>query len=61
MTVVRAIWVSKDFDIPVVVVPEPTEKGKDGREYQKVQHDGSESYVPVDELRIEGSSDADAV
>jgi hypothetical protein len=46
-----AVWANKDYDIPVNVLPDPPQAGEDGRQYQRVERDGVESFVPVDELR----------
>src|SRR5260370_36920290 len=46
----KAVWSNKDVDIPIEVLDEAPHKGPDGRYYQKVTHDGKESYVPVDEI-----------
>lgn len=48
-----AIWASKDFDIPVDMLPEPAQTDpKTGEKYQKVrQQDGNIGFVPVSQLR----------
>lgn len=45
------IWANKDTDLKVNIVDEPPSKGPDGRLYQKVNYEGKDSYVPVDELK----------
>lgn len=48
-----AIWASKDFDIPVEILPEPAQTDpKTGEKYQKVrQQDGNIGFAPVSQLR----------
>jgi len=46
----KVVWANRDHDIPVEVTPEPPQQGADGRLYQRVRHDGHETYVPRDEL-----------
>jgi hypothetical protein len=45
------VWANADHDLPVSVAAEAAQQGADGRMYQKVMHNGGESYVPADELR----------
>lgn len=45
-----SIWKSKDADYPVEIMPEAPSKGPDGKMYQKVKHEGKETFVPADEL-----------
>lgn len=54
----KAIWANRDNDIAVRLVDEPPSKGSDGRMYQKVEYDGRESFVPLDELRVSGDQAA---
>jgi hypothetical protein len=44
------LWASKDYDFPAKFKGVVEEKGSDGRVYARVEMDGKESFVPLDEL-----------
>lgn len=46
-----AVWQNADNDMPVRVLGIEAEPGEDGRRYARVERDGQESFVPLDELR----------
>jgi len=46
----EAIWKNADHDVPVTVRGIEPEQGSDGRSYARVERDGQESFVPLDEL-----------
>lgn len=48
----KAIWSGPKQDYPVNVVG-GVEQGPDGRGYVRVEHNGKQGYVPVDQLRLE--------
>ena len=47
-----AVWASGDFDYNVKILPDAPVKGPDGRMYQRVTYEGTQTYVPVDELQF---------
>lgn len=47
-----AVWASGDFDYNVEVLSDAPVKGPDGRMYQRVAYEGTQTYVPVDELQF---------
>lgn len=53
----RAIWSGPKQDYPVTVVGS-VEQGPDGRGYVRVEYEGQQSYVPVDQLRPESGGAA---
>lgn len=48
-----AVWASGDFDYNVEILPDEPVRGPDGRMYQRVSYEGTDTYVPADELRFE--------
>lgn len=45
-----AVWKNADHDIPVTVKGVESSPGSDGRAYVRVESEGKESFVPLDEL-----------